>query len=141
MIFIDTNVLSETMRMRPEPAVMAWIGYRQSELCLSTIVIAETLFGIQKVPQAQRAPRWMDLIGLWRSNLRGRIFAFDEKSADIYGHLMGESHLNGGNTSTLDGMIAAIALRHNAVLATRNTRHFDGLGLTLADPWAGAGRA
>ena len=60
---------------------------------------------------------------------------FDEEAALIYGRIMGEAERKGRKMSTPGGMIAAIALKHDAPLATRNTVHFGIEGLRLVDPW------
>jgi predicted nucleic acid-binding protein len=135
VIFLDTNVLSETMRLEPDRGVMIWLYDKEAALCVSTIVIAEIMFGIFRVREKERPARLLSRITMWRDRLQDSTFAFDEESADIYGQLMGESHRAGRNMSILDGMIAAIALRHNAALATRNTAHFDIPGLKLINPW------
>ncbi len=135
MIFLDTNVLSETMRLKPNADVLRWIENHDPMLCLSTMVIAETAFGIFKVKPDQRSPRWIRRLDEWRGRLPDRIFSFDQESADIYGKLMGEASLRGVPIDVADGMIAAIALRHKAALATRNTTHFDIPGLKLVNPW------
>jgi predicted nucleic acid-binding protein len=62
---------------------------------------------------------------------------FGEDEAPIWGELMARSRRLGLNLATMDGLIAATALAHQFSLATRNRKHFDGLGLTLIDPWAG----
>jgi predicted nucleic acid-binding protein len=135
MIFLDTNVISETMRLQPDARVIDWIEAHDPMLCLSTIVIAETAFGIFKVSPEQRSPRWVRQLAEWRDRLSRSIFPFDEASAEIYGKVMGTSSLHGSAINTADGMIAAIALRHNAALATRNTAHFQIHGLKLINPW------
>jgi predicted nucleic acid-binding protein len=135
MIFLDTNVISETMRPRPDGTVLHWIENNGPSLHFSTIVLAEILFGINKVRASERSGRWQEVITRWRSQLGRRIQPFDEESADIYGQIMGEAKLRGGSIDTADGMIAAIALRHNAALATRNTAHFQIPGLKLINPW------
>jgi predicted nucleic acid-binding protein len=135
MIFLDTNVISETMRPRPDRSVLRWIENNGPLLTISTIVLAEILFGINKIRAPERSGRWEQVIARWRSQLGHRIHAFDEESADIYGPLMGKAKLLGTPIDTADGMIAAIALRHNAVLATRNTAHFQIPGLKLMNPW------
>jgi predicted nucleic acid-binding protein len=135
MIFIDTNVLSETMRLQPNSDVVRWIENHDPMLCLSTIVTAEMAFGIHKVDPAQRSPRWIRRLEEWESHLSERIFSFDKESAEIYGKCMGAASLRGCPIQIADGMIAAIALRHNAALATRNTAHFQIPGLKLINPW------
>jgi predicted nucleic acid-binding protein len=135
MIFLDTNVISETMRPRPDGTVLRWIENNGPSLHISTIVLAEILFGINKVRASERSGRWQEVIARWRSQLGRRIHAFDEDSADVYGQFMGEAKLRGGPIDIADGMIAAIALRHNAALATRNTTHFQIPGLKLVNPW------
>ncbi len=135
MILLDTNVLSETMRPDPAERVLAWIEAHDSELCLSTIAIAELMYGIAKVRPEQRSPRWASRIAAWRGRFRARTFAFDVEAADIYGRIMGCAKLEGRRMETADGMIAATALRHDACIATRNVAHFKVEGLTVIDPW------
>jgi predicted nucleic acid-binding protein len=135
MIFLDTNVISETMKPKPDRLVLHWIERNGPSLHLSTVVLAEILFGIHKIRSSGRPLRWKQAITRWRRQLNHRIAAFDADSADLYGQMMGAAKLRGATLDIADGMIAAIALRHKAALATRNTRHFEGLGLTIVDPW------
>ncbi len=135
MIFVDTNVVSEQMKPAPSRAVIEWLIEHDSEIALSTIVIAEIAFGIARIRTDERSPRLALNLSSFRRRMADRIYFFDDISAVLYGDIMGQSHRARRGLSALDGMIAAIARRHDAALATRNTRHFLGLGLTIIDPW------
>jgi predicted nucleic acid-binding protein len=135
MIFLDTNVLSDTMKPRPDRIVEEWLANHGRELHLSTVALAELFYGIDRVSPLQRSPRWELVVERWRRRLAGRIHEFDEAAAETYGGLMGRASLSGRSMETADGMIAAIALRHGAALATRNVRHFQIEGLRVVDPW------
>lgn len=135
MIFLDTNVLSETLRPRPHSGVEAWLTRFDVELALSTVVIAEVAHGIQRIRPDQRADRWETNLSYWRQRLAGEIYPFTEEAAVIYGAIMGDASRRGRAMSVPDGMIAAIALANEGKLATRNTAHFEGCGLSLINPW------
>jgi predicted nucleic acid-binding protein len=138
MIFLDTNVLSDTMKPRPDKIVEEWLVDHGRELHLSTVALAELFYGIRRVAPLQRSPRWELIAERWRQRLAGRIHEFDEAAAEAYGGLMGQASRLGRPMDTADGMIAAIALRHGASLATRNLRHFQIEGLRVIDPWNAA---
>lgn len=135
MIFLDTNVVSETMRTRPDPRVSIWLDRHDSELALSTVVLAEISFGIERIRPEQRATRFEQRLYRLRRGFAGRLFPLNEEAALAYGELMGRAMRQGIVISMADGMIAAIALVNGARLATRNLRHFGSTGLTLYDPW------
>jgi predicted nucleic acid-binding protein len=135
VIFLDTNVVSETFRPQPEARVMDWLTRYDAELALSTVVIAELAFGIEKIRPDQRASRLGPGLDAWRQRFSGRIFAFTEEAALVYGHVMGHAVRNGRPISAQDGMIAAIALAHSSPLATRNRSDFEPTGVELIDPW------
>jgi predicted nucleic acid-binding protein len=136
VIFLDTNVISETMRLRPDPAVVAWLVRHDAELALSSVVIAELAFGINKLPPDQRAHRLAAGLDAWRQRFAGRVFAFTEECALTYGTLMGAAARRGRSMSAQDGMVAAIAITHGSKLATRNTQDFDGTSVALINPWS-----
>ena len=135
MIFLDTNVVSEVMRPHPAPVVLSWLAHQDSELALSAVAIAEISFGIERIRPAERAARLSRSFGDIRQHYSTRIFPFDETAALIYGAIMGEASRQGRPLSPPDAMIAAIALRHNAAMATRNTAHFRIEGLRIVNPW------
>jgi predicted nucleic acid-binding protein len=135
LIFLDTNVVSEFAKPAPSPAVLEWIERHDSELALSSVVIGELSYGIEQIRAAERSPRLDDALVSLRQRFAGRIFGFDEGAALVYGHIMGKAKLQGRPMSVPDGMIAAIALKHAAALATRNSGHFAVPGLQLIDPW------
>lgn len=136
MIFLDTNVVSETLRANPEPKVLRWLERYDAELALNAIVIAELAFGIEKIRPDERAKRLSDGVHEWRQRFAGRMFSFTEEAALVYGEIMGRAVRNGRALSAQDGLIAAIALLHDAPLATRNRDDFEPAGVSVIDPWS-----
>lgn len=135
MIFLDTNVVSETLRKAPHPSVIAWLTRFDAEIALPTVVIAEIAFGIRKIRPDQRADRLEQGLQEWRRRFAGRIFGLTEEAALAYGEIMGEAVLQGRPMAAPDGMIAAIARVNGGRLATRNIKDFEGAGLDLISPW------
>ena len=78
MIFVDTNVVSETLRTHPEPRVLDWLVRHDSELAMPNIVVADIAFGIHKLQPDRRAERLMRGLEAWRDRMAGRIMAFNE---------------------------------------------------------------
>jgi predicted nucleic acid-binding protein len=135
LIFLDTNVLSETLRKAPDEAVIAWLVRHDAELALSTVTIAEIAYGIQKIRPDQRADRLEQGLGDWRRRFADRIFGLTEEAALAYGEIMGAAVRQARPMSAPDGMIAAIARVNGGRLATRNLTDFETTGLDLISPW------
>ncbi|MBW9065511.1 type II toxin-antitoxin system VapC family toxin [Rhizobium herbae] len=135
MIFVDTNVISETLRKSPSEAVISWLVRYDAELALSTVAIAEIAFGIQKIMPDQRALRLEQGLTDWRRRFADRIFGFTEEAALAYGDIMGTASRQGMGMSAPDGMIAAIARVNGGRLATRNLADFRTTGLDLVSPF------
>jgi predicted nucleic acid-binding protein len=135
LIFLDTNVVSEFAKPLPSPAVLDWVERHDGELALSSVVIGELSYGIEQIRAAERSSRLHDAFTRLRRRFAGCIHGFDEDAALIYGRIMGKAKLQGRPMSVPDGMIAAIALKHAAALATRNSSHFAVPELQLIDPW------
>ena len=68
----------------------------------------------------------------------GRVLNFDLEAATVFARLAAEGERAGQPLSFADGQIAAICRTHDAALATRNQRHFSGMGLRLINPWQDA---
>ncbi|WP_290653453.1 type II toxin-antitoxin system VapC family toxin [Aquisalimonas sp.] len=139
MIFLDTNVVSETLKPSPDPLVIDWLIAHDAELALPAVALAELAYGIERVRPHNRAKRLARGLVAWRDRLKGRIFSFGEAAAMHYGELMGEAARNGLPMSIPDGMIAATARVHAASLATRNVADFRDTELDLINPWIAPG--
>ncbi|TNB46266.1 type II toxin-antitoxin system VapC family toxin [Martelella lutilitoris] len=135
MIFLDTNVVSETFRRAPAEAVVAWLVRHDAELALPSVTIAEIAFGIQKIKPDQRAARLEQGLQDWRRRFSDRIFGLTEEAALAYGEIMGHASRQGRAMSAPDGMVAAIAHVNGGRLATRNLKDFETTGLDLISPW------
>ncbi|QKD00431.1 type II toxin-antitoxin system VapC family toxin [Mesorhizobium loti] len=135
MIFVDTNVISESLKKAPDPAVLAWLVRNDAELALPTVTIAEIAFGIQKIRPDERADRLEQGLSRWRHRFADRIFGLTEEAALAYGELMGAATRQGRGMSAPDGMIAAIARVNGGRLATRNLNDFGTISLDLISPW------
>lgn len=135
MIFLDTNVVSETLRKSPNSAVIAWLIRHDAELALPTVTIAEIAFGIAKIRPDERAGRLTEDLNNWRNRFSDRIFGLTEDAALAYGDIMGNASRQGRTMTAPDGMIAAITKVNRGRLATRNLTDFQVPGLELMSPW------
>ena len=140
MIVLDTNVLSEVMRARPDARVLDWITAQPSAgLFTTTLTQAEIFYGLALLPAGRRRD---DLIAaarpIFEQELAGRILAFDSDAAMAYPEIAVRRRHAGQPIAQIDGQIAAIVASRGARLATRNVRDFVDCGITILDPWKGA---
>ena len=126
---------SELVKPQPDPKVIAWLTSHDLSLALSTIVLAEITYGIEKIRPDERARRLEGFPAELQRRYVGRLYSYDQECALLYGVLMGHSRRQGRILSTADGMIAATTLRHQGELATRNVDDFVLPNLIVHNPW------
>ena len=137
MIVLDTNIISEAMKPEPHPAVRAWLNQQAAEtLYLSSVTLAELLFGIAALPAGKRrdmlAQALEGLLGLFRD----RVLPFDTDAARQYAELAVRAKASGRGLPTPDGYIAAIAAARGFIVASRDTSPYTAAGITVINPWA-----
>jgi toxin FitB len=134
---LDTNVISELVRRRPEPRVEAWIAATdESLLYLSVLTMGEIRKGItmvKDVPRRITLETWLDSDVAARFG--GRILPIDQGVADRWGRLSGQAGAR-SQLSVIDGLLAATAFHYNLTFVTRNTKDIIHTGVALFDPWA-----
>ena len=134
---LDTNVLSELLRARPEPAVLAWFAVQAPDsLVVSAVTQAEMLLGARLLPAGQRRQQLQQALeAMFREDFSGRVLPFDTAAAADYADVVHARRNAGRPISQFDAQIAAIALCRGAGLATRNVADFEGCGLAVDNPW------
>ena len=134
---LDTNVISEPMQPSPSATVLDWWAQqRPGALFITTVTVAEILYGIDLLPHGKR--RAALLAGAERmfgKVLVERILPFDENAARAFPEVAIRRRAQGRPITDLDAQIAAIARSRGAILATRNTADFEGCGVPLVNPW------
>jgi len=138
MIVLDTNVVSELMRAQPEQYMQTWLDAQVSgDLFLTAVSVAEILCGIARLPDGKRKRQMLETTEtMFREDFQERLLPFDECSAAYYANVVTCRQSMGRPISMADAQIAAICLQHRAVLATRNLKDFEALGLDLINPWS-----
>ena len=136
MFVLDTNILSAMMRPERVPEVAAWMDAQDEESLFTTSIShAEIFAGLAVMPDGRRRRMLQETADAMFGVFEGRVMPFDTDAAASYAVLFALRRQMGRPTAPLDLMIAAIARTHDAVLVTRNTKDFQGCGLTLVDPW------
>jgi predicted nucleic acid-binding protein len=141
-VLLDTNVLSELMRPQPSSIVLDWFAQQEgTEFYTSAITQAEMLLGVALLPGGKRRDAIADAVEqMFEQDFVGRCLPFDELAAHEYAALVAARHKSGLPISTEDAQIAAIALQHDLLLATRNAKDFRNISeLVLLDPWLAKG--
>jgi toxin FitB len=138
MLVLDTNVLSELLRPKPSPQILAWFE-RQSreEIFTTTVSRAEILYGIQLLPKSRKRQRLLGAAQeIFDRDLEDHVLSFDGAAADHYADIAVRRRKAGKPISQFDAIIASITASHRATLATRNFRDFEGCGIKIENPWA-----
>jgi predicted nucleic acid-binding protein len=136
MWIVDTNVLSELMRVTPEPAVIAWLdGQAPESIWTTSITVFELKFGVALLADGRRKQALRDALdALLHDDLAGRVLDFDSAAAAEAAALAARRQQAGRGVDMRDTQIAAIALARKAGIVTRNLRHFDDLAIEVVDP-------
>jgi predicted nucleic acid-binding protein len=137
MLVLDTNVVSELMRERPNPDVLRWVDNQLTDnLFVTSVTEAEIRTGIAILPEGERqrglaasAERLFSVL------FSERILPFDSDAARVYAMLAAERRVAGRPISQSDCQIAAIARCRGASVATRDVDDFEGSGIEVINPW------
>lgn len=137
MIILDTNVVSERFKPEPHKRVLHWLdSVGRAEAAITTMTIAEMWSGAADLDKGRKRTKLEALIqNMVEVTFQDRIEDFDRAAAAAYGTVTRTRRDMGRPIQVLDAAIAAICIARSASLATRNTRDFDGLGITLINPW------
>jgi predicted nucleic acid-binding protein len=137
MILLDTNVISEPLKLNADPIVVAWIDAQVIEtLYLSTVSVTELRYGIAVLPDGKKKEGLRTslderILPLFES----RILPFDLAAAEICAELRAQARAAGQAMGTADSYIAGIAAAKGLTVATRDTRPFEAAGVAVINPW------
>jgi toxin FitB len=138
---VDTNILSEPTKPQPNPRVEKWIADYEANFYTSSLVIAELLNGLERLPESERKRRLALQIERLAEKLGGRIFSFNLRVAREWVRLQAQLRASAHTMPWEDSIIAATARHHGLTLATHNTADFAHAGIRLYDPFTYEGGA
>ncbi|PIX53561.1 MAG: VapC toxin family PIN domain ribonuclease [Zetaproteobacteria bacterium CG_4_10_14_3_um_filter_54_28] len=131
---LDTNVVSELVRARPAPAVVAWFDHVPDEsLYISVLTLGEIRKGIESVADGKRK----EALRVWLEHtlpdwFEDRMLVIDEAVAEQWGRLQAQA---GRPLPAIDSLLAATAIQHDLRMVTRNDKDFSLPGLEVINPW------
>ncbi len=137
MILLDTNVISALMQRELDPVVVRWLDAQPPESIWTTsITVFEVRFGLELLASGRRRRLLEEAFSkALEEDFEGRIVSFDEAAAQSAAQIAAGRRRLGRTVEIRDVQIAGIAAARKAAIATRNVRHFEGLGPELINPW------
>ena len=135
---LDTNVVSEWTKPRPNGGVITWLDEADEErVFLSVATLAELRHGVERLPAGSRRK----LLDTWLSEqlplrFESRILSVDNAVADAWGRLVAQCEARGRSLAAMDGLIAATAVAHDLTLVTRNATDFQAVLRAVLNPWS-----
>jgi len=136
VIVLDTNVVSELMKAEPAPQVATWVrSHSAPELFTTAITFAEIGYGIARLPGGRRKNLLEAAAEVLFTAFAEQVLPFDKSAAGRYGQIVNHRERAGRPLNGFDAQIAAICQARHADLATRNLKDFEGMELSLINPW------
>jgi predicted nucleic acid-binding protein len=134
---LDTNVVSEWVKQRPNPGVIEWLATADEDrLFLSVATLAELRYGVERLPAGRKSAQlqeWLETELLGR--FEGRVLVIEETIAALSGKLLAKADAVGRPLGAMDGFLAATAAAHQMTLVTRNEMDFAGAEIKTLNPW------
>ncbi len=131
---LDTNVLSEVMRVSPNPKILNFFADLE-DAWLSVITLHELEYGIERLPAGRKRSAIKAAMASLASEYEDRTLAVGASEACLAALIRGEAYRRGRTVHMADALIAATAKERNLAVVTRNISDFVGLGVDLIDPW------
>jgi len=134
---LDTNVVSDWMKLHPNPGLIAWLEeVDEDRVYLSVVTLTELRYGIERLAVGKRRKRLDD----WLQHelplrFEGRILSIDSTVADACGKLVAHREALGRPIEAMDAFLAATAEVHHLTLVTRNDSDFDHTVRSILNPW------
>ena len=137
MIILDSNVVSEIMRTRPDERVMRWLDRQpRASIWITSVTIFEIRFVLETMPEGKRRAALLAGFESWLGEVvQERIASYDESAAGRAAELAADRKRKGRPGELRDTMIAGIVLASHATLATRNGKHFEDIAGSVVNPW------
>lgn len=132
---VDANVLSEPTRPTPSPVVIEWLRAHEREIAVDPVILGEIRYGILLLPPGRRRTRlehWFE-----EGVRRVRCLGWDAECGLRWAALLAKLRATGRAMPIKDSLIAATALTHDLVVATRNGADFAKAGVEVVDPFEG----
>jgi predicted nucleic acid-binding protein len=135
---LDTNVVSEWVKPRPNPGIMKWLaGVDEDRVFLSVITLAELRNGITRLPAGRRREQldsWLshDLL----ERFEGRLLSIGTAIADQWGRITAIAKTSGRTIHAMDAFLAATAAVHELTIVTRDVKDFEQIKLSVLSPWS-----
>ena len=134
MIYLlDTNILSEAMKPRPDSKVIGWLDAHQEESGISALTLAELARGVEAVADGKRKNELLRLLRFMQEDFADAILPFDEAAAWEWARYCKRANEEGRSVAVMDSLIAATALAYGLTIITRNIADFP--GLAVIDPF------
>jgi len=130
---VDANVLSEATRPQPAPSIVEWLRRHESAIAVDPVILGEVRFGILLLPRGRRRSaleRWFEA-----GVLRVHCLPWDAQTGLRWAALLADLRARGLAMPLKDSLIAATALVHRLVVATRNRGDFEPSGVEVVDPF------
>jgi predicted nucleic acid-binding protein len=136
VILLDTNVVSDGLKVHPNPNVEKWLdAANEAEVWISAITVAELRVGVEMMDDGKRKAELRQAVDDAIDEFGGACISFDALAAYEYAHIVATRRRQGRPIEPLDAQLAAIAVTAGLTLATLNTKDFEGIeGLKLVDP-------
>lgn len=137
MIVLDTNVVSEIMRSKPDERVTRWLDQQpRPSIWITTVTVFEIRFGLETMPIGKRRTALTASFERWLGDVvQQRMASYDEAAARWAAELAAGRQRRGWPGELRDTMIAGIVLANHATLATRNVKHFEDIAKLVVNPW------
>ncbi len=132
---LDTNVVSEATKQAPDPRVAAFLNGSDDDFWIPSVVVHELEYGVELLPYDRRRNQLRALVDGILFDYRNRILPLDRAGAEWAARYRAQVQSSGGFPDLGDALIAGIARANDMAIATRNVRHFEGLGIAIANPW------
>ena len=135
---LDTNVISEWVKARPNRSVVAWLAaVDEDRVFISVVTLAELRYGIERMTAGSRRnqlTQW--LLEELPLRFEGRVLSINQIIADIWGKIVARREATGRPIGAMDAFIAATAEVHDLTLITRNVSDFETSINAIINPWA-----
>lgn len=137
MIIVDTNVVSEALKLQCDPGVLTWLDEQPADtLFFTSTSYSEILIGIAVLPAGKRRNViYKEMQELLITLFADRVLPFDQSAAVAYSALVSAARAKGKAISMADGQIGAVAHAHGFIVATRDTAPFLAMGLQVINPF------